>query len=291
MSILAPSELVLNADGSIYHLHLHPEQIADTILTVGDPGRVPLVSQYFDRIDFKISKREFITHTGWLGKRRLTVISTGIGTDNIDIAINELDALVNIDLEKRTIKAKKKRLNFIRVGTTGGLQAQYPVGTLVSSSHAIGLDNLLHFYLYQPNEKAQILQEAFQHHFFDLPVPVYAGIADRQLLASVSKDWVQGITVSFPGFYAPQGRSLRLSTRITPELLQRFAEFEFNGSRITNFEMETSALFCLAEMLGHRAVSCSVILANRHDGTFSKDSAADVDRLIKSVLEQLSGEQ
>ncbi|PHN05845.1 nucleoside phosphorylase [Flavilitoribacter nigricans] len=287
MSTLSPSELVLNPDGSIYHLHLRPEHLADTIITVGDPDRVPKVSQYFDELEFSTQKREFVTHTGRIGNKRLTVLSTGIGPDNIDIVLNELDALANIDLENRTIRSKKRQLNFIRVGTTGGLQADHPVGTLVSSSHTIGMDNLLHFYDYTPEAEARELLTAFTGQFPELPVPVYAGKANPDLLNSVTGNWAQGITITFPGFYAPQGRSLRLASRISPELLDSFADFSFRGTRITNFEMETSALLCLAGMLGHRAISCSVILANRHDGTFSQDSAGDVDRLIRTVLEQL----
>jgi uridine phosphorylase len=287
MSILSPSELILNPDGSIYHLHLRPEHIADTILTVGDPDRVPEVSKYFDELEFTAKKREFVTHTGRIGKRRLTVISTGIGPDNIDIVLNELDALVNIDLASRSIKEEKKRLTFIRVGTTGGLQAGHKVGTLVSSSHVIGMDNLMHFYDYQAGTEVLALKQAFCQHFPDLPVEIYTGSADPELLETISGDWAQGITVTYPGFYAPQGRSLRLKSRITDQLLDQFADFNFQGHRITNFEMETSALLCLSDLLGHRAVSCSVILANRQDGTFSKDSAKDVDRLIRTVLEGL----
>lgn len=285
MSRLSPSELVLNPDGSIYHLHLFPEQLADTILTVGDPDRVPKVSQYFDHIDFTSQKREFVTHTGRIGSKRITVISTGIGPDNIDIVLNELDALANIDLENRKIKAEKKTLRFIRIGTTGGLQAQHPVGTLISSSHAIGMDNLLHFYPYHPGPEALALKTAFEQRYPTLPVPVYTGQADADLLQSVTGKWAQGITITFPGFYAPQGRSLRLGSLITSGLLDSFADFEFKGRQITNFEMETSALLGLAEMLGHQALSCSVILANRHDRTFSQDTGQDVDRLIRSVLE------
>lgn len=288
MSTLSPSELVINADGSIYHLHLRPEHIADTIITVGDPDRVPKVSKYFDEIEYTSQKREFVTHTGRVGKRRLTVISTGIGPDNIDIVLNELDALANIDLENRTIRNERKSLQFIRVGTTGGLQAEHEVGTLVSSTHAIGMDNLLHFYAYQPNEESEALRQAFTDRYPDLPVKIYTGKANPVLLETVSRGWAQGITITYPGFYAPQGRSLRLTSRITPSLLDDFAHFNFRGYRITNFEMETSALFGLAEMLGHRAVSCSVILANRHHGTFSENSDKEVDHLIKTVLERLS---
>lgn len=288
MSVLAPSELILNEDGSIYHLHLRPENIADTIITVGDPDRVPKVSQYFDELEFTAQKREFVTHTGRLGRQRITVISTGIGPDNIDIVLNELDALVNIDLVNRTIKPQRKVLNLIRIGTTGGLQAQHPVGTLVSSAYAIGMDNLLHFYPFEAEAEAKALREQFMQYSVELPVSPYAAIADQELLEDVSGDWVQGITVTFPGFYAPQGRSLRLGTHIRPELLNNLAGFDFRGFKITNFEMETSALLALAGLLGHRAVSCSVILANRQDGTFSRDAAGDVDRLIRTVLEKLA---
>ncbi|MCB0633676.1 MAG: nucleoside phosphorylase [Saprospiraceae bacterium] len=285
MSQLSPSELVLNPDGSIYHLHLRPEHIADTILTVGDPNRVPLVSQYFDQLEFEISKREFITHTGWLGNKRLTVISTGIGTDNIDIVLNELDALVNIDLKNREIRPQKKQLNFIRVGTTGGLQSRHSVGTMISSAMTIGLDNLLHYYPYQAEERAVKLEQAFTAGFPDLPTTVYTASPDLSLLQRITGDWARGITLSAPGFYAPQGRSLRLGSRLSPQLLDAFARFKFEDLNITNYEMETSALFGLSHMLGHRATSCSVILANRADGTFSADPGGDVDRLIRTVLD------
>lgn len=288
MSTLSPSELVLNPDGSIYHLHLFPEQLADTVITVGDPDRVSKVSKYFDELEHTVQKREFVTHTGRIGTRRITVISTGIGPDNIDIVLNELDALANIDLQTRTIRPQKKVLSFIRVGTTGGLQPEHEVGTRVSSSHVIGMDNLLHFYDYRPSQISEALRKHFTAQFPNLPVPVYTASADRDFLEKITGDWAQGITVTYPGFYAPQGRSLRLNSRIKPELLDAFAEFEFQGRRIVNFEMETSALLGLAEMLGHRALSCSVILANRHHGTFSKDAGGDVDWLIRTVLERLS---
>lgn len=291
MSLLSPSELILNSDGSIYHLHLQPEHIAETIITVGDPDRVPLVSQYFDRIDYRIRKREFVTHTGWVGRRRVTVISTGIGPDNMDIVLNELDALVNVDLKTRQIKEEKKSLKFIRVGTTGGIQPEHPVGTLVSSSHSIGMDNLLFFYTDRASGEEQLLQNNFEEFFTGLPVPIYCGMADPELRQAISGNWVQGITVTFPGFYAPQGRSLRLNTRISQSLLDKLTQFTFKEFRIINFEMETSALFGLAKLLGHRAVSCSVILANRYDGSFSKDSAKEVDYLIRSVLERLAEEE
>lgn len=287
MSQLSPSELVLNKDGSIYHLHLLPEHLADTIITVGDPDRVPLVSRYFDEIEVQVSKREFVTHTGRLGRKRLTVISTGIGTDNIDIVLNELDALVNIDLKRREIRPHKKQLSFIRVGTTGGLQEEHAVGSLVSSALTIGLDNLLHYYDYQPDEQADRMRHSFTDRFTNLPSPVYTGSADRELLQQITGNWPKGITLSSPGFYAPQGRCLRLNSRLSSTLLDQFADFAFDGLKITNFEMETSALFGLSTLLGHRAISCSVILANRANRTFSKDAAADVDRLIRTVLEQL----
>lgn len=288
MPRLSPSELVLNADGSIYHLHLLPEQLADTVITVGDPDRVPLVSRYFDEIECRVQKREFVTHTGRLAGRRLTVISTGIGPDNIDIVMNELDALANINLQERAIQPEHKSLNFIRVGTTGGLQPEHGVGALVGSSHALGMDNLLHFYPYSPDAESVALQSAFLATFPGLPVIPYAVTADQTLLQQVCHGWAQGITVTFPGFYAPQGRSLRLESRLQADLLDRFAHFNFRTYPITNFEMETSALIGLGNMLGHRAISCSVILANRYDGSFSTDPAADVDHLIRNVLERLT---
>lgn len=286
-----PSELVTNADGSIYHLHLHPEQVATTILTVGDPGRVAKVSQYFDRIDYRVEKREFVTHTGELNGKRLTVISTGIGPDNIDIVINELDALFNIDLHSRQAKDQVTSLDIIRVGTSGAIQPDIPIGQFVASSYAIGLDNLMNFYMWQHRMDEASLLDAFREFLREngeLPVQPYLFGGSRQLLASYSDDAShQGITLTSPGFYAPQGRQLRAAALMDEHTIQQLHTFEYEGQRILNFEMETSAIYGLCAMLGHRALSYSVLLANRARQEFSTDPDAAVDRLIRHVLDKL----
>ncbi len=288
MQPIPDSELVLNADGSIYHLGLQPAQIADTILTVGDPSRVARISKYFDAIEHQVSRREFVTHTGRLGALRLTVISTGIGTDNIDIVINELDALANIDLSTRMPRTSPRALRIIRVGTSGAVWREAEVGTLVTSAYGIGLDNLMHFYHTEPDRQERMLAAQFAS-FPATPLPTlpYAFAANATLLEQIPLD-LQGITLTAPGFYAPQGRQLRGRTRLTPELLAQLSDFQFNGRRITNFEMETAALYGMARLLGHQAVSCNVILANRLKGQFSGDPTKAVEKLIQRVLECIS---
>lgn len=283
----APSELIRNADGSIYHLHLHPEQLADTVITVGDPDRVAMVSRYFDRVEARVQKREFITHTGYLGSRRLTVISTGIGPDNIDIVLNELDALATIDLSSRRLLAEPRRLKFIRLGTSGSLREDVPVGSLLLSSHGLGLDGLLHYYAIPPEEPA-LLEELNRHLAADLPLPLYLAVANADLLSGLRRNEPTGITLTAPGFYAPQGRELRLPTRLDARVLDRFGQFESReGHRITNFEMETAALYGLANALGHQAVSVNLILANRPAGTFHDDPARATDQMIRTMLERI----
>ena len=286
MSIPA-SELVLNPDGSVYHLNLQPEQVADTVFLVGDPGRVPRVSMLFDKIEHQVQKREFVTHTGWLGKKRLTVLSTGIGTDNIDIVINELDALVNIDLQARTPKEKLTSLNLIRLGTSGALSEDIPVGSLVTSVFGIGLDNLMSYYEYPENEQEQRLREAFTAFAGSLGLQLRPSVAEGSaaLVAQVGKDMFQGITVTCPGFYAPQGRMLRLGSIFKKSFFENIGGLDFGGVHVTNFEMETSAIFGLARMLGHRAASCNAILANRITGEFLEYPKLAEEKLIRQVLE------
>ncbi len=288
MATFSPSELILNADGSIYHLQLLPHHMADTILTVGDPNRVSLVSAHFDKVEYQIQKREFLTHTGWIGERRLTVISTGIGPDNIDIVINELDALANIDLESRTEKKEKKSLKIIRVGTSGALQPDLNPGQLVVSAFGLGLDNLLSYYSFSPNLGEAELTSAlltFQEETERWPAQPYSVSADYHLLNTMGKEMTAGITLTSPGFYGPQGRNLRLKSRMAS--LQTLPVFQYKGYRITNFEMETAALYGLCRLLGHQAVSCNVILANRFQGTFSKNPKSDINYLIQKVLQGL----
>lgn len=282
MSILE-SELVLNDDSSIYHLHLHPEDIADTILLVGDQDRVAEVSKYFDRIELKKNKREFYTHTGFIGKKRITVISTGIGTDNIDIVINELDALANIDLQKREEKAEKKCLKFIRIGTSGSLQNDVEVDSIVASSHGLGLDGTMNFYpiVFTKSETALQTKIASQ---LDLEfVNSYVTQSPGNILTLFS-ELTKGITATCCGFYAPQGRVLRGGVKI-PNLIERLNKVDIDGLRITNFEMETAAIYGLAKLLGHEAVSVNAIVANRITHQFSKHPYKTIDQTIKRVLD------
>ena len=289
MARIAESELILNARGAIYHLNLKPDEIANTIILVGDPERVKEVSKHFDKIEHHLQFREFITHTGLLGGKRLTVMSTGIGTDNIDIALNELDALVNIDFESREIKKKISPINFIRIGTCGGLQPDIPVDSLIASTHGLGIDNLLNFYRIEQNvEEKELLHSFVTHTQMHGPIgnPYLSG-ATGSLLKHFVKDFHQGITVTCPGFYGPQGRILRLGIS-NPELINRLTQFRFGQHRIVNFEMETSAIYGLGKLLGHHCLSLNVVIANRVRKEFSKDGKAAVHHLIIKALEIIS---
>ena len=283
------SELVLNPDGSVYHLHLRPQDIAQTIITVGDPGRVEKVSAHFDSIRFKTHKREFVTHTGTYRGKELTVISTGIGTDNIDIVLTELDALVNIDLNTRTPKDTHTSLDIVRLGTCGGLQDDVPLDSLVVSAHAIGFDNFVYFYEHNgqfntPMSKAFMKAAAWSSPLSD----PYGVSADEGLLNTfLEAGFLKGITVTNVGFYGPQGRSLRIPLAY-PKLNKAMKEFSFEGTRILNLEMETAGIYAMAALLGHKALSLNVILANRELETFSKDPGAAVDRLIELALNKLA---
>lgn len=287
-SYIPESELVVNKDGSIYHLRVQPHQVARTILLVGDQGRVPRISKYFDQVDHKIQFREFVTHTGRIGNKSLSVISTGIGTDNIDIVINELDSLFNVDLSTREIKSDPVSLNLIRVGTSGTFQEDIAVGSLVLSKAAVGLDALMGFYKYQKDSAHQAFLEAFEKHMSpDFPIRPYYFEANPALFNNLfSQRYMEGITATCAGFYGPQGRQLRAAIAV-PDLVQRLAAFRFKGDRLTNFEMETSGIFGMASILGHKACSCNAILANRADGTFSKDPASVVENLIQNILTSL----
>jgi uridine phosphorylase len=285
MKRIAPSELILNPDGSIYHLHLQPEQLADTILVVGDPGRVPEVSKHFDRIDHKVSNREMVTNTGWIGKKHLTVLSSGMGTDNMDIVLNELDALVNIDLKERTVKKTHKQLTIIRIGTSGGIQPEIPTDSMVASTHGIGLDGLLYYYARYAEVIDQEITKAFMDHTNwpdNLPQP-YAVAADPTLLDLIGKDIFTAMTCTSPGFYAPQGRELRLRPRLA-DIGDMLTSFRYNDRKIGNFEMETSALYGLGGLLGHRTLTVCTIVANRCTKTFSQNYKSSVERLIQHVL-------
>jgi uridine phosphorylase len=275
------SELILNSDGSIYHLHLKPENLASLVFTVGDPDRVALVSRYFDRVDFKIQKREFITHTGVIGNRQVTVMSTGMGTDNIEILMTELDALVNIDLENRTIKSEKKSLQIIRIGTSGSMQKDVPIGTFLASKIGIGLDTLMQFY---PDLLgSQELAEGIQNELH-LPFRPYQTQANPTLLGKLTGEFVQGVTLTCPGFYGPQGRKLRLAPRID-QMIERISNLDINGNRLTNFEMETAGYYAMGELLGHQMLSLNAIVANRPLGQFDPEADKTIDRLIQRSLE------
>lgn len=288
MKELSSSDLVINPDGSIYHLNIRPEDLAHTILTVGDPDRVAVVSKYFDRIELKKGKREFITHTGYIGNKRISVISTGIGTDNIDIVMNELDALVNIDFNTRTIKANPISLEIIRIGTSGAIQPDLEMGTILVSTYGIGLDALMHYYTLNLNNEEQLIHDDLQTYFSDLNgINPYISKASEDLLASIGKNMAQGITVTAPGFYAPQGRLVR-AENAHKNWIEKLNSFRYNDLKITNLEMETAGIYALAKVLGHKALSVNAILASRVQLEFSEQPDVIVDKAIKQVLERLS---
>ncbi|TAE14938.1 MAG: phosphorylase [Bacteroidetes bacterium] len=282
---IAESELIINNRGAVYHLNLRPEELAETIITVGDPDRVAAVSQHFDSIEFTTQHREFVTHTGYVGNKRISCVSTGIGPDNIDIVLNELDALVNINFETRTEHAQPKALQIVRLGTSGSLQADVPVDSFVASTYGLGLDNLLHFYKqhHSPDEE-QILQ-----HFTPWvqlqasPVVPYISAASIKLLKHFATGYHHGITVTCPGFYGPQGRVLRLPVS-QPQLIPQLSNFYYGNHRITNFEMETSAIYGLGKLLGHHCLSISTIVANRVSQTFSTQADKSVQTMIQNAL-------
>jgi uridine phosphorylase len=286
MQHIAESELIINSRGAIYHLDVKPEELAENIITVGDPDRVKEVSKHFDKIEIQRQHREFVTHTGYLGNKRISVVSTGIGPDNIDIVLNELDALVNINFSTRTINKELKPLNIIRIGTSGSLQADIPVDSFVASTHGLGIDNLMNFYLHENNEEEKQLIQSFVtqtqlHNHFSYP---YIASASMSLIKHFVDGYHHGITVTCPGFYGPQGRVLRLGIS-NPNLIDRLAQFEFGAHRITNFEMETSAIYGLGKALHHQCLSLSAIVANRIHKNFSADGEALVEKLIVKSLE------
>lgn len=287
--LLSPAELILNDDGSIYHLNLRPEDIATHIITVGDPDRVAEVSKHFDLIELKKGKREFLTHTGTFNRKRISVISTGIGTDNIDIVLNELDALVNIDFETRTVRSNRIRLKIVRVGTSGAVQPDIPIDSFLMSRFAIGFDGLLHFYK-NDFTAHQGFEDAFmaQTNWSGSKARPYVVEFDSDLGAHFIENHIRlGITATNTGFYGPQGRSLRLATS-DEDFIKNLADFNYENKRITNLEMETSGIYALSKLLGHQAVSLNCILANRATGEFSENPAKSVEELIKFVLQKLT---
>lgn len=283
------TELILNPDGSIYHLKLRPENIAETIILVGDQGRVETISKYFNRIEFSIQNREFLTHTGVYNGKRITVLSTGIGTDNIDIVINELDAIVNIDLDKREIKENKTCLNLIRLGTSGALQRDIPVDNFVMSEYAIGFDGLLNFYQVEKKIFSDEITEAFINHTkWDTRLArPYTVRGSEFLMNKLGMGLIKGITATASGFYGPQGRQLRI-VPADPLLNEKMKTFNFKGHRITNFEMETSALYGLSVILGHHALTICTIIANRASRQFSKDYHQAVEQMVQMVLDRIA---
>lgn len=282
--ILKASEFIQNKNGSVYHLNLLPEHIADTIITVGDQARVKEISQFFDYIELTIQKREFHTQTGSYRGKRISIVSTGIGPDNIDIVFNELDALVNIDFKSREVKKELKTLDIIRIGTSGAIQAEIPVDSFVVSEAGIGFDSMLHFYDSKYVQDLDFSEALVKHLKFPqhLGVP-YVVHADPDLISKFNKGFYKGVTLTNSGFYGPQGRVLRLPL-MDPDLNNKINSFNYKGRKITNLEMETAAMYGLAKMLGHRTVSLNAIIANRATGEFTANSKQTVERLILKTL-------
>jgi uridine phosphorylase len=282
------SELILSDDGSIYHLRLKPEDIAENIIVVGDPKRVSSVSKYFDTIELVRENRELVTHTGYYNKKRITALSTGMGPDNIDIVINELDAITNIDLKKRTVKGKLKKLNIIRLGTSGALQADIEPGSFVAATHGLGIDGVLNFYHVDEGIFDEDIASAFVRHTKwpnNLARP-YVVKGSEKLMKKVAQGFVKGITATAPGFFGPQGRELRMPLAY-PMLNDKFETFRCGEHRISNFEMETSALYGLGKLMGHEMLTVCVIIANRVNKKFIKDYKPYMEQLIQTVLERL----
>ncbi|MDQ3051393.1 MAG: nucleoside phosphorylase [Bacteroidota bacterium] len=288
MKQIPESELILNRDGSVYHLNLLPEDLASTIINVGDPDRVSKVSNFFDHVEVRKQKREFVTHTGTYKGVRITVLSTGIGTDNIDIVYNELDALVNIDLSTRTIKKEKTQLSLVRIGTSGALQKDIPVDEFVCSSFGLGLDGLLNYYRLENDTEEKTMIAAFNQHYptHGIFPRSYLTRAGQLLFEKLSSHMHTGITASCSGFYAPQGRMIRLEPSRT-DMIDKLNSFQHEGHRITNFEMETGAMYGLARLLGHQCCSVNVIVANRIAQQYSKNADAAMEKLIQTVLDLL----
>lgn len=282
--MISPAELPINKRGAVYHLDLCRDELADIVITVGDPGRVAQVSRYFDKVEVVRIHREFITHTGWLGNKRISVVSTGIGMPNIDIVMNELDALKNIDLQSRTPLAHPQSLTIIRLGTTGGLQGDCIPGDIMVSAYAVGFDTLLDYYAYTLDPELEALHDAMSHHLAHEASSFYVSQADTALVKYFSQLGKSGITATCGGFYGPQGRHLRIGLRY-PHLLDKLTSFKHDGVSVINFEMETAAILGLGTLLGHHCLSLSVALANRQTGEFVADINVGVENLIKKALE------
>ncbi|TPE42617.1 nucleoside phosphorylase [Pontibacter mangrovi] len=279
------SELIINPNGTVYHLNLLPEHISDTIITVGDPERVAKVSKYFDEMEVQVAKREFVTHTGYYKGKRLTVISTGMGTDNIDILMNELDALVNIDFRSREVNEEKIKLSIVRIGTSGSLQETVPLGSHLASHTSIGLDTLMQFYPLEQTEEEQIITAKLQQEL-GLGFRPYCVSGAQRLIQKIAYDMVPGNTLTCPGFYAPQGRVLRGGLR-NQALLQTYQDFRHNAYMLTNFEMETAGYYSMGRILGHDMLSLNAIVANRVTQQFAENAEEVIDSLIVKVLDRI----
>lgn len=289
MKYFPPSELIINEDGSCFHLHLRPEQLADKVILVGDPGRVNTVAAHFETRECEVQSREFRTITGTFKNKRITVQSTGIGCDNIDIVMNELDALANIDFTSRTEKAEHRTLSIVRIGTCGGLQPETPIGTFVASVKSIGFDGLLNYYAGRNDVCDLELEAAFRQHMNWNPIKgaPYVSCADEELIEQVAgSDMVRGITIACGGFYGPQGRQVRLAIE-DPQQNEKVEAFRYKGLKICNFEMESSALAGLSSLLGHRAMTCCMVIANRYTTEMNTNYKNSIDTLIEKVLERI----
>ena len=289
MNSFPPSELIINEDGSVFHLHLRPEQLADKVILVGDPGRVATVAAHFDSKECEVSSREFHSITGSYNGKRITVLSTGIGCDNIDIVMNELDALANIDFTTRTELPKHRTLTIVRIGTCGGMQPETPIGTFVASVKSIGFDGLLNYYAGRNDVCDLELEDAFKQHMSWSPLKPapYVANADAELIDRVAgNDMVRGITIACGGFYGPQGRQIRLRIQ-DPDQNKKIEAFEYDGMKICNFEMESSALAGLSSLLGHKAMTCCMVIANRYAQEMNTEYKNTIDTLIQLVLERI----
>jgi uridine phosphorylase len=285
MAVIPESELIINKNGTVYHLNLLPEHISDTIITVGDPDRVAMVSRYFDEIEIEVAKREFITHTGYYKGKRLTVISTGMGTDNIDILMNELDALVNINFQSREPNEEKIKLKIVRVGTSGSLQESIPLGSHVASHYGVGLDSLMEFYPLEQTADEQSISKTLKEQLGVSFTP-YCVPGSKMLIDKLAFDMIPGNTLTCPGFYAPQGRVLRGGLR-NQNLLQVYQDFKVCDFQLTNFEMETAGYYAMGRLLGHEMLSLNAIVANRITQEFAKNSDEVVDSLIRKTLDRI----
>ena len=286
---IAESELIINSDGSVFHLHLKPEELADTVILVGDPGRVDMVSEFFDDREFRHQSREFVSVTGSYKGKRMTVLSTGIGTDNIDIVMNELDALANIDFQTREVKAQKKSLNILRIGTSGAIQPDIPLGSFVFSHISVGCDGLMNWYADRDKIAMPEIEEAFKKHVGwnkHLPDPYFVR-AGKKMSDAFRDITVKGMTIAASGFYGPQGRVLRMPLSM-PDMLETFESFRFEDERVTNFEMEGSAVAGIAAHLGHNAGTVCCIIANRHIGSSNPDYKPRVRELVELCLDTLA---